>query len=83
MIDEHVKNPKSPKFYVKKYLDSIKNELQDKIVLDVPAGNGATTEILLENGAKAEPFDLFPEYFMLKNIERKRADIVDNESCGF
>lgn len=77
MIDKHIINPKSPKFYVKKYLDSLRNELQDKIVLDIPAGNGVTTEILLEIGAKVEPFDLFPEYFMLKNIECKRADIVD------
>ncbi len=77
MIDQHVNNPKSPKFHVKKYLDSHKNELQNKIVLDIPAGNGVTTEILLENGAKAEPFDLFPEYFLLKNVECKRADIID------
>jgi len=77
MIDNYVNNPKSPKFYVKKYLDSIKKELENKIVLDIPAGNGATTEILMENGAKVEPYDLFPEYFMLKNIECKRADIFD------
>ena len=77
MIDEHVYNPKSPKFYVKRYLDNHKKELENKIVLDIPCGNGVTTEILLENGAKAEPFDLFPEYFMLKGIECKRADIVD------
>jgi len=28
-------------------------------------------------GAKVEAFDLFPEYFMLKNIECKRADIMN------
>ena len=77
MIDDHVDNPKSLKYYLKRYLDSQKKQLQNKIVLDIPAGNGATTEILLENGAKAEPYDLFPEYFMLKNIECKRADIAD------
>lgn len=77
MIDENVNNRKSPKFYIKRYLESIKNELTDKIVLDIPAGNGVTTEILLELGAKVEPFDLFPEYFMLKTPECKRADIVD------
>lgn len=77
MIDTNVTNPKSPKYYVKRYLDSMKEELKNKIVLDIPAGNGVTTEILLENGAKVEAFDLFPEYFMLKNIECKRADIVD------
>lgn len=77
MIDNHINNPKSPKYYVKKYLDSQKKELQNKIVLDIPSGNGITTEILLKNGAKVESFDLFPEYFMLKNIECKRADISD------
>lgn len=77
MIDAHINNRKSPKYYVKKYLESKRNELQNKIVLDVPAGNGATSEILLAFGARVEPFDLFPEYFMLKNIECKRADIAD------
>lgn len=77
MIDAHVNNPKSPKYYVKRYLESKKEYLKNKIVLDVPAGNGATTEMLLELGARVEPFDLFPEYFMLKDIECKRADIAD------
>ncbi len=31
----------------------------------------------MENGANVEAFDLFPEYFMLKNIECKRANIID------
>jgi SAM-dependent methyltransferase len=77
MIDEHINNPKSIKFYVKKYLDGIKNELKNKIVIDIPAGNGVTSKILLDNGAKAEPYDLFPEYFMVHIVECKRADIVD------
>ena len=77
MIDHHINNPKSPKFYVKRYLESIKSEIRDKIILDVPAGSGATTEILQELGAIVKPYDLFPEYFMLKNIECQRADIAD------
>jgi SAM-dependent methyltransferase len=76
MIDHHCDNPKSPKFYVKRYLYSIKDALKDKIVLDIPAGNGATTELLLELGAKAEPYDLFPEYFLLKSIACCRANIT-------
>lgn len=78
MVDPHVNNPKSPKFHVKKYLTSIKEELKGKIVLDLPAGNGVTSEVLLELGCKVEAFDLFPEYFLVKEIECKRADI--NES---
>ena len=77
MIDKFVLNPKSPKYHIKKYLNNIKNDLKGKIVLDIPAGNGATTEILVEIGAKVEAYDLFPEYFMLPDFECKRADIID------
>jgi len=77
MIDQHVNNPKSIKYYVKRYLESLGSKLKNKIVIDVPAGNGATSEILVNLGAKVIPFDLFPEYFMLDNIECKRADIMD------
>lgn len=75
MVDPHVNNPKSPKFHVKRYLVSIKDELKGKIVLDLPAGNGVTSEILHELGSKVEAYDLFPEYFLLKNMECKKADI--------
>ncbi|MCX6283180.1 MAG: class I SAM-dependent methyltransferase [Bacteroidetes bacterium] len=78
MIDQHILNPKSQKYYVKQYLDGIRNELRGKKVIDIPAGNGATSEILLEAGAEVEPFDLFPEYFLLKGLECKRADITDH-----
>lgn len=77
MIDSHVDNPKSIKYYVKHYLNNLKAELKDKIVIDIPAGNGVTTNILMKIGAKVESFDLFPEYFMLKDVECKRADIID------
>ena len=77
MIDEHVNNPKSQKYYVKRYLDGIRAELKGKKILDIPAGNGVTTELLMEAGADVEAFDLFPEYFLLKGIECRRADITD------
>ena len=75
MVDPQVNNPKSPKFGVKRFLFSIKEELQGKIVIDIPAGNGVTTEILLALGCKVEPYDLFPEYFLVKGIECKNVDI--------
>ena len=77
MIDEHVNNRKSQKYYVKRYLDGIRAELKGKKILDIPAGNGVTTELLMEAGADVEAFDLFPEYFLLKGIECRRADITD------
>ncbi|MFA6949171.1 MAG: class I SAM-dependent methyltransferase [Lentimicrobiaceae bacterium] len=77
MTDKHINNPKSPKFYINKYLAGIKEDLRNKIVIDIPAGTGVTTEILLKHGARVEPFDLFPEYFTLKELKCKRADIMD------
>jgi 2-polyprenyl-3-methyl-5-hydroxy-6-metoxy-1,4-benzoquinol methylase len=77
MIDPGVNNPKCPKYYVRNYLHSIKDELRGKMVLDLAAGSGVTSEILLELGARVEAYDLFPEYFMIKEIECKRADILD------
>jgi len=62
---------------IKKYLESIKDELNGKTVIDIPSGNGATSEILLEYGANVKAFDLFPEYFKLKNVTCERADIMD------
>jgi SAM-dependent methyltransferase len=78
MIDDFVQNPKSPKYHVKKFLSTIAEELKGKIVLDIPAGNGATTEILQELGCKVEAFDLFPEYFMLDTVHCERANIIEN-----
>jgi SAM-dependent methyltransferase len=75
MIDQHILNPKSIKYYVNRYLRAKKDELKGKIILDVPAGNGATCEILHEIGAKVEAYDLFPEYFMLKDLTCVRANI--------
>jgi SAM-dependent methyltransferase len=77
MVDKHVNNPKSPKFHVRKYLHEIKDDLSGKTVLDIPAGNGVTSEILLELGARVEAYDLFPEYFLLKDIPCQRADIME------
>jgi len=75
MVDPQVNNPKSPKFAVRKYLQSIQDELKGKLVIDMPAGNGVTSEILLNLGARVEAFDLFPEYFLVKDMVCKKADI--------
>jgi SAM-dependent methyltransferase len=75
MVDPQVNNPKSPKFAVRRYLTSIKDELSGKIVVDMPAGNGVTSEILFELGSQVEAYDLFPEYFLVKDIECRKADV--------
>ncbi len=74
-LNESTDNPKSIKYFVKKYIDSIKEGLKEKVVVDFPAGSGVTTSILKDIGAKVRPFDLFPEYFNIESITCERADI--------
>lgn len=76
-MEDYTLNYKSPKYHVKKYLNKIGEQLKNKRVIDVPAGSGVTTKILLDQGAKPLPFDLFPEYFTLNNVVCERADITD------
>lgn len=72
---KHEDNPKSIKYYVKRFILARKNELKDKTVIDFPAGNGVTSKILQDVGAKVLAYDLFPEYFELKDIKCERANI--------
>ncbi len=77
MPNPNLNNRKSIKYYVKRYLEEKQTSLANKVVIDVPAGNGATAEILLDIGAKVKAFDLFPEYFTVNNLTCERADIAD------
>jgi SAM-dependent methyltransferase len=70
-------NPKSIKYYVKKYLLKNADFYKDKKVNDFPSGNGITSRILREIGAHPKPFDLFPEYFEIEGLECLRANIQE------
>ena len=69
-------NPRSIKYHVKQYLLNNANLFKGKRIIDFPAGNGVTSKLLKEVGADPIPFDLFPEYFELDDIECKRATIT-------
>lgn len=68
-------NPISIKYYVKKFFQREKNRFTGKKVVDFPAGNGITSNILQGIGAKAMPYDLFPEYFNIDGLTCTRANI--------
>lgn len=70
-------NPKSIKFYVKKFILQNSNFLKGKKVVDFPAGNGITSKLLMGVGAMPIPLDLFPEYFELEGLDCLRANIRD------
>jgi len=68
-------NPKSIKYYVKRFLMNNQERFQGKRILDFPAGNGVTSRLLKEIGAEPLAYDLFPEYFDVENMECQRANI--------
>ena len=76
MDSQHKQNPKDIKYHVTRYLRGIQDKLQGKVVIDLPAGSGFTSQVLLNMGAKVRAFDLFPEYFKLKTINCERADVT-------
>ncbi len=86
---KHEDNPKSIKYYVKRFLLNNQGRFQGKRIVDFPAGNGVTSRLLKEIGAEPRAYDLFPEYFDVENMECKRANIKagipleDNSADGF
>lgn len=70
-------NPKSIKFYVKRFLLQNRARIAGKKVVDFPAGNGVTSRIIKEVGGEPAAFDLFPEYFSQAGIECTRANIAE------
>ena len=70
-------NPKSIKYYVKRFIHREADRFKGKVVVDFPAGNGVTSKIIQDVGGQAVPFDLFPEYFNIEGLECKRANILE------
>jgi ubiquinone/menaquinone biosynthesis C-methylase UbiE len=66
---------KDIKVFIRSLLVAKQAELQNKIVLDIPAGSGYSSEILKSLNAKVEAYDLFPEFFKVADMECKNADL--------
>jgi SAM-dependent methyltransferase len=77
MKKKYEDNPNSIKYHMKRFLLTHQARFKNKIVVDVPAGNGVTSRLLKDIGAIPLAFDLFPEYFTETDIECKRADIME------
>jgi SAM-dependent methyltransferase len=72
---KHEDNPKSIKYYVKRFFYREKDRFRNKKIVDFPAGNGVTSNIIRNIGAIPLPYDLFPEYFNQENLTCTRANI--------
>lgn len=62
--------------FVKDYLDS-REDLEGKVVVDIPAGTGQMSAVLHEKGAIVKAYDLFPEFFEVDGLECEAADMQD------
>lgn len=62
--------------YMSKYISRL-GRLDNKVVVDIPAGDGRTSYNFLKIGARVLSFDLFPKFFSLKEIECNYADLQD------
>ena len=62
---------------MRKYILQNKDYFKGKRVLDCPAVNGVTSQILLDVGASPIPVDLLPEYFRVEGVECIRANVLD------
>lgn len=74
---DHTRNPRSIKFHVRRYLEEERGFITGKVVVDLPAGNGITTRMLRDLGARSLAFDLFPEYFEVDGVECRRANVME------
>ena len=74
---QHEDNPKSIKYYVKRYLQQNTSYFKGKTIIDFPAGNGVTSRIVKEIGAIPIALDLFPEYFEVDGISCQQANIKE------
>ena len=70
-------NPKSIKYYVKRFIKNNTDWFKEKTIIDFPAGNGITSRLLKEAGAIPVAFDLFPEYFNIEGLDCQRANVAE------
>lgn len=73
-------------FYVNEYIREHSGEFQGKTVVDIPAGDGRTSEALLLAGAEVRAYDLFTDVFKPEKLKCEYADLtktlpIESESC--
>jgi len=61
-------------YYMSKYL-RMRNDLANKVVVDIPSGKGRVCEVLKSLGAKVSAFDIFPEQMKVPEVQSNYADM--------
>ena len=65
------------KNFVKDYIIEERKWIKGKDIIDIPAGSGFTSNVLLSVGGNVRAYDLFPEFFEINEIECKEADLSE------
>ena len=78
--------PKTIAVHVNQFINSHQADFTGKVVADIPAGLGRTSNALLSVGADVRPYDLFPNSFEIDGINCEFADLtkplpIESESC--
>jgi len=81
-------SPKDIKYHVKRYIEKNASQYKDKVVVDLPAGTGISSELLHKAGAKVIPMDLFPDFFKAEGMTCQFANLaqripLDDNSADF
>ena len=58
------------------YLEKIRHDLKNKLVVDVPAGKGDQAGYVLDNGGSVIAFDLFPKDFQEDRVKCNKLDLM-------
>lgn len=66
---------KDIKPFIKSLLTSKRFELENKTVLDIPAGSGYSSEVLRNLNTFVESYDLFPDFFKVDRMQCKEIDL--------
>lgn len=59
------------------YFRKYSAEFNQPRILEIGAGHGAFTELLYKEGYEVSACDLYPEFFYLKGVECKKADLTE------
>ena len=68
--------PKEIKYFINRWIEQNTSLLKDKVVIDLPSGNGVTARKLKDLGAQVQAYDLIPEFFQEKDIVCQYADLT-------
>ncbi len=67
--------PKNIAVHVERFLRGSADRLRGRTVVDIPAGDGRSSRVLQDLGARVQPLDLFPEFFEVARLTCRRADL--------